>query len=230
MEPKMNYRSSKNSHSRSLLSKIFLLACLAVVSVLVVWGIKTFELVLWGYVYLSLIVMIVACIIRLFGCKLVNVSTPDTDMVNDLEYELEVIRAKNSSLNNDLEILQRSCMAKDCEIDELKRSLKQIERDSVLEKKYYHVLKFLQDMNRYIEDLPENAGDFKEIVGNCLNTLLSVYRYRYVDYSPEFASYYDCEYYPALDSPYLVCRCIADSKGNLVLKGKIHLPESLKNK
>ena len=83
------------------------------------------------------------------------------------------------------------------------------------------MLEFLQKLNKYIDDDKidrEFAVNIREYISSVLNT----YGYRIVDYSPEIAYAYE-EENSSVEYPELVRRAIIDSKGNVVLKGKVYI-------
>ena len=52
-----------------------------------------------------------------------------------------------------------------------------------------------------------------------------MYGYKFIDFKPENIDVYDCEYY-AIEAIDIVGRTIADNNGNIILKGKIYLPNN----
>ena len=83
------------------------------------------------------------------------------------------------------------------------------------------MLEFLQKLNKYIDD-EKIDRDFAANIREYISSVLNTYGYRIVEYSPETTYSYE-EEICSVSSPELVRRAIIDSKGNVVLKGKIYL-------
>ena len=83
------------------------------------------------------------------------------------------------------------------------------------------MLEFLQKLNKYIDD-EKIDRDFAANIRDYISSILYTYGYRIVDYSPEITYAYE-EEICSVSSPELVRRAIIDSKGDVVLKGKIYI-------
>ena len=101
-----------------------------------------------------------------------------------------------------------------------------VEMDSYLqsmrpENTHRAMLEFLQKLNKYIDD-EKIDRDFAVNIREYISSVLNTYGYRIVDYSPEIAYAYE-EENSSVEYPELVRRAIIDSKGNVVLKGKVYV-------
>lgn len=182
--------------------------------------------VLWGYVIVSLLA------IAVFGVKMLlfNSETEDTIIsVSTIEEELTLkiqsLERQNKSLFTQINTLERCVREKELELEQCKRDLSNIQNEFTIGKKYVNILMFIQDLDRNIDDLPESAKDFKDVVKKKLSKLLAMYGYKFLDYEAKYTDLYDCEYYP-IESVDIIGRTIVNNNGEVILKGKIYLPEN----
>ena len=96
------------------------------------------------------------------------------------------------------------------------------------------MLVFLQKLNKYIDN-EKIDRDFAVNIREYISNVLDTYGYKIVDYSPESTyayeeeidlvknSYASEEEIGSVESIELVHRAIIDSKGNVVLKGKVYI-------
>lgn len=197
----------------------------------VVLGLFTFFMikyswVLWGYVIVSLLA------IAVFGVKMLlfNSETEDTIIsVSTIEEELTLkiqsLERQNKSLFTQINTLEGCVREKELELEQCKRDLSNIQNEFTIGKKYVNILMFIQDLDRNIDDLPESAKDFKDVVKKRLSKLLAMYGYKFLDYEAKYTDLYDCEYYP-IESVDIIGRTIVNNNGEVILKGKIYLPEN----
>ena len=124
-------------------------------------------------------------------------------------------------MNQKVEELDGVLSDNNAEIAQLRHQLEYAITEYRLENKYSDVLRFLQKLNKYIDD-EKIDRDFAVNIREYISSVLNTYGYRIVDYSPEIAYAYE-EENSSVEYPELVRRAIIDSKGNVVLKGKIYL-------
>lgn len=182
--------------------------------------------VLWGYVIASLLA------IAVFGVKMLlfNSETEDTIIsVSTIEEELTLkiqsLERQNKSLFTQINTLEECVREKELELEQCRRDLSNIQNEFTIGKKYVNILMFIQDLDRNIDDLPESAKDFKDVVKKKLSKLLAMYGYKFLDYEAKYTDLYDCEYYP-IESVDIIGRTIVNNNGEVILKGKIYLPEN----
>ena len=182
--------------------------------------------VLWVYVIVSLLA------IAVFGVKMLlfNSETEDTIIsVSTIEEELTLkiqsLERQNKSLFTQINTLEGCVREKELELEQCKRDLSNIQNEFTIGKKYVNILMFIQDLDRNIDDLPESAKDFKDVVKKKLSKLLAMYGYKFLDYEAKYTDLYDCEYYP-IESVDIIGRTIVNNNGEVILKGKIYLPEN----
>ena len=197
----------------------------------VVLGLFTFFMikyswVLWSYVIVSFLA------ITVFGVKMLlfNSETEDTIIsVSTIEEELTLkiqsLERQNKSLFTQINTLEGCVREKELELEQCKRDLSNIQNEFTIGKKYVNILMFIQDLDRNIDDLPESAKDFKDVVKKKLSKLLAMYGYKFLDYEAKYTDLYDCEYYP-IESVDIIGRTIVNNNGEVILKGKIYLPEN----
>ena len=185
---------------------------------LVVYLIIKFNWIRWVYVALSIVSIVVFGVYKLF-VKVPNAQISHSE--SSRAAELESLKILNQSLNGKVEELNGTIKDKNAEIARLNQLLEDIILQYRLENKYSDVMRFLQKLNKYIDDEKidrEFAANIREYISSVLNT----YGYRILDYSPEISYAYE-EEICSVPSPELVRRAIIDNKGNVVLKGKIYL-------
>lgn len=197
----------------------------------VVLGLFTFYMikyswVLWGYVIVSLLA------IAVFGVKMLlfNSETEDTiisvsTIEEKLTLKIQSLERQNKSLFTQINTLEGCVRKKELELEQCKRDLSNIQNEFTIGKKYVNILMFIQDLDRNIDDLPESAKDFKDVVKKKLSKLLAMYGYKFLDYEAKYTDLYDCEYYP-IESVDIIGRTIVNNNGEVILKGKIYLPEN----
>lgn len=199
---------------------------LVVVLVLFVFLMIKWSWVLWIYVAISLLIIsTVGVKWMLFDSKAGDRIIPESNVEEELVLKIQSLERQNNSLYHQINTLEGSIREKEFELEQCKRDLSNIQNEFTLGNKYVNILMFIQDLDRNIEDLPESAKDFKDIVKKKLSKLLAMFGYKFLDYEPECEDLYDCEYYP-IESVDIIGRTIVSNNGELVLKGKIYLPEN----
>lgn len=244
---KCNWLNQFKAKAILLIVSVTMLGLLIFLMIKYIW-------ILWIYVVVSLLTMIGFTFYRLFAKKNIEVnpicesdrkieSKLTDEQKNDsisltdnseeqsisksgIETKLEEYSGEQQNLPSpDIDNLKDKIRKKDDELNDIKRTLTTIEKEFTLGNKYKNILIFIQDLDRYIDDLSESEKDFKEVVKKRLSSLLSLYGYKFLDFRPEYSDLYDCEYYP-IKSEELVGRTIVDNNDVVVLKGKIYLPEN----
>ena len=189
---------------------------------LVVCLIIKFDWIRWVYISLSIVsIVIFGVYMLLFKTQIVPASHLQSNSESGLELEIESLKNHNASLYKKVEELDGTLSDKNAEIAQLRLQLEYARTEYRLENKYVEVLRFLQKLNKYIDD-EKIDRDFAENIREYISSVLNTYGYRIVDYAPEIAYAYE-EEYCSVEFPELVRRAIIDNKGNVVLKGKIYL-------
>ena len=213
--------SQNNKVSKYLLIGVFITIALLVYLIIMYLIIK-FDWIRWTYVALSIALLIGFGIYKLlFRVTNAQTSHSDTSRESELELEVESLKVRNQSLNRTIEVLNGKINDEDNEIAHLKQQLENIIKEYRLENKYSDLMRFLQKLNKYIDD-EKIDKDFAANIREYISSVLNTYGYRIVEYSPETTYSYE-EEICSVSSPELVRRAIIDSKGNVVLKGKIYL-------
>ena len=219
--PIMDNRENFDWQKRLMDNKFFLIGGVIVVGLLVYLIIK-FAWIRWVYVALSILSIAVLGVYKfLFMKPEVQSSNSETSREPELKLEIESLKSQNDSLYRKIDELNGAICDKNAEMEQLRQRIEYAMTEYRLENKYSDVLRFLQKLNKYIDDDKidrEFAVNIREYISSVLNT----YGYRIVDYSPEIAYAYE-EENSSVEYPELVRRAIIDSKGNVVLKGKVYI-------
>ena len=219
--PIMDNRENFDWQKRLIDNKYFLIGGVIVVG-LVVYLIIKFAWISWVYVALSILSISILGVYKfLFMKSEEQPSNSGTSREPELNLEIESLKSQNNSLYHKIDELNGSICDKNAEIAQLRLQLENAITEYRLENKYSDVLRFLQKLNKYIDD-EKIDRDFAVNIREYISSVLNTYGYRIVDYSAEIAYAYE-EENSSVEYPELVRRAIIDSKGNVVLKGKIYL-------
>ena len=219
--PIMDNRESFDWQNRLKDNKYLLIGGVIVVG-LVVYLIIKFAWIRWVYIAVSFLAIVIFGVLKpLFKTQVSSTSLLESNRESELELEIESIKKHNDSLNQKVEELDGVISDNNAEIAQLRHQLEYAITEYRLENKYSDVLRFLQKLNKYIDD-EKIDRDFAVNIREYISSVLNTYGYRIVDYSPEIAYAYE-EENSSVEYPELVRRAIIDSKGNVVLKGKIYL-------
>ena len=219
--PIMDNRENFDWQNRLKDNKYLLIGGVFVVGLVVYLMIK-FAWIRWVYIAVSFLAIVIFGVLKpLFKTQVTPTSLLESNRESDLELEIESLKKHNDSLIQKVEELNGVISDKNAEIAQLRLQLEYAITEYRLENKYSDVLRFLQKLNKYIDD-EKIDRDFAVNIREYISSVLNTYGYRIVDYSPEIAYAYE-EENSSVEYPELVRRAIIDSKGNVVLKGKIYL-------
>ena len=219
--PIMDNRENFDWQKRLMDNKFFLIGGVIVVGLLVYLIIKI-AWIRWVYVALSILSIAVLGVYKfLFIRPEVQSSNSKTSREPELELEIESLKSQNNSLYCKIDELNGAICDKNAEMEQLRQQLEYAMTEYRLENKYSDVLRFLQKLNKYIDD-EKIDRDFAVNIREYISSVLNTYGYRIVDYSHEIAYAYE-EENSSVEYPELVRRAIIDSKGNVVLKGKVYI-------
>ena len=232
--PIMDNRENFDWQKRLMDNKFFLIGGVIVVG-LVVYLIIKFAWIRWVYVALSILSIAVLGVYKfLFMRPEVQSSNLKTSREPELELEIESLKSQNNSLYCKIDELNGAICDKSAEIAQLRLQLEYAITEYRLENKYSEVLRFLQKLNKYIDN-EKIDRDFAVNIREYISNVLDTYGYKIVDYSPENSyayveeidsvesSYANKEEIESVESIELVHRAIIDNKRNVILKGKIYL-------
>ena len=232
--PIMDNRENFDWQNRLKDNKYLLIGCVIVVG-LVVYLIIKFAWIRWVYIALSFLAIVIFGLHKLlFKTQVAPTSLLESNRESKLEFEIESLKNRNDSLYQKIEDLNGIISDKNAEIAQLRLQLEYAITEYRLENKYSDVLRFLQKLNRYIDN-EKIDRDFAVNIREYISNVLDTYGYKIVDYSPENSyayveeidsvesSYVNKEEIESVESIELVHRAIIDNKGNVILKGKIYL-------
>lgn len=205
-------------------NRLISLVILVVVLALFVSLMIKYSWALWGYVVSSLLLIVGLGLWLLFTEYPKNDIGAGSEQITDNhEKDLNDLRTQNLSLNNRIVNLENVIRDKDAEIIQLKLRLGEIEKEYTLENRYADILILLQNLNICVEDLSTYNAEFVNVTKNEISGVLSLYGYVFKDYDQDAEMYYDCEEYD-IEMPQTVRRAIVNKKGELIVKGKIYIP------
>ena len=137
------------------------------------------------------------------------------------------VNGLETTLKNEINLSQDVLLKR---IDKLDSDIQSIRPENT----HRAMLVFLQKLNKYVDNEKINR-DFAVNIREYISNVLDTYGYKIVDYSPESTyayeeeidlvknSYASEEEIGSVESIELVHRAIIDSKGNVVLKGKVYV-------
>ena len=150
------------------------------------------------------------------------------DKQRQLIEELSIkVNGLETTLKNEINLSQDVLLKR---IDKLDSDIQSMRPENT----HRAMLVFLQKLNKYIDN-EKIDRDFAVNIREYLSNVLDTYGYKIVDYSPESTyayeeeidlvenSYASEEEIGSVESIELVHRAIIDSKGNVVLKGKVYI-------
>lgn len=197
---------------------------LVIVSALLVFLMIKCHWALWGYFVSSLLLFVGLGLWLLFAEFPKNdIGAGSEQIMDNHEKDLNDLRTQNLSLNSRIDNLENVLRDKDAEIIQLKLRLGEIEKEYTLENRYSDILILLQNLNICVEDLSTYNAEFVNVTKKEISGVLSLYGYVFKDYDQDAEMYYDCEKYD-IEMPQTVRRAIVNKKGELIVKGKIYIP------
>ena len=232
-QPIMDNKENSDWQNRLKDNKYLLIGGVIVVGLVIIYLIIKFAWIRWVYIALSFLGIVIFGVHKLlFKPQVAPTSLLESNRESELEKES--LKNCNDSLNQKVEELNSLISDKNAEIAQLRQRLENAITEYRLENKYSHVLRFLQKLNRYIDN-EKIDRDFAVNIREYISNVLDTYGYKIVDYSPENSyayveeidsvesSYANKEKIESVESIELVHRAIIDNKGNVILKGKIYL-------
>lgn len=217
------YFNRGNVNNRNWIVLLFIVASCVILGFGVLLMRKS-TVMLWIYVIVSLLTIVIECL-YIFKHKHSQSAILYHNKIDECNDTIKSLNDLNTTLNDKVSKLNALCLHKDVEISDLSRKIVEMEMKYTLAERYVNILQFFQDLDRNIEDLPDTLNEFKDIVKHRLSKLMNMYGYKFIDFKPENIDVYDCEYY-AIEAIDIVGRTIADNNGNIILKGKIYLPNN----
>ncbi len=232
--PIMDNRENFDWQKRLKGNKYLLIGGVIVVG-LVVYLIIKFAWIRWVYIGLSFLSIVIFGVHKLlFKTQVAPTSLLESNRESELELEIESLKNRNDSLYQKVKELDGVISDKNTEMEQLRQQLEYARTECRLENKYSEVMRFLQKLNRYIDN-EKIDRDFAVNIREYISNVLDTYGYKIVDYSPENSYAYveeidsvessnvNKEEIDSVENLELVHRAIIDSKGNVVLKGKVYL-------
>lgn len=207
-------------------NRLLSLVILVVVLALFVSLMIKYSWVLWGYVVVS------ASVIVIFGVGALlkenqkgSQETEYGQVVDGLEKTIKTLSSQNVSLNNQVVNLENIIRDNETEIIQLTNRLGDIEKEYTLGNRYADILILLQNLNICVEDLPDSDSGYIDATQKEISRVLSLYGYTFEEFNGKNINLYEYEIY-TIDSPQVVCRAIVDLNGNLIVKGKVYIPNN----
>lgn len=195
----------------------------AIALVVLLYLMIKYSWMLWIYVIISLISTIGLCVYNWLLKSQDECVKPQPSQETELKSEISSLKRENLALTKQIEYLQQTLYEKNNEIELLNRQIRSIQNEYSLENKYKDILILLQNLDICIEDISKDNADFIKVTKKEISGVLSLYGYVFKEYREEDARYYDCEFYE-IDSPQLVRRAIVNKNGELIVTGKIYIP------
>lgn len=207
-------------------NRLLSLVILVVVFALFVSLMIKYSWALWGYVVVSLLVIVIFGVGALL--KENQKGSQETEygqVVDGLEKTIKTLRGQNVSLNNQVVNLENIIRDNETEIIQLTNRLGDIEKEYTLGNRYADILILLQNLNICVEDLPDSDSGYIDATQKEISRVLSLYGYTFEEFNGKNINLYEYEIY-TIDSPQVVCRAIVDLNGNLIVKGKVYIPNN----
>ena len=207
-------------------NRLLSLVILVVVLALFVSLMIKYSWALWGYVVVSLLVIVIFGVGALL--KENQKGSQETEygqVVDGLEKTIKTLRGQNVSLNNQVVNLEKIIRDNETEIIQLTNRLGDIEKEYTLGNRYADILILLQNLNICVEDLPDSDSGYIDATQKEISRVLSLYGYTFEEFNGKNINLYEYEIY-TIDSPQVVCRAIVDLNGNLIVKGKVYIPNN----